>query len=120
MFLASYSFHFVMHLFVIYYTVFIVFMLDVILDHILFNTFSSFSALFIVFDIGYILDFRPTNSVIGIPQASSLNFPIISYWCYNSMVSSLDSHYCQTYPCQSKSPYMHPQFLFHWLGCQYR
>ena len=25
----------------------------------------------------YILDFRPTNSVIGIRQASSLNFPII-------------------------------------------
>ena len=39
--LASYSFHFVVHLIVIYQSVFIVFMLDVILDYILFNTLSS-------------------------------------------------------------------------------
>ena len=36
--LASYSFHFVVHLFIIYQSVFIVCMLDVILDYILFNT----------------------------------------------------------------------------------
>ena len=30
--LASYSFHFVVHLFVIYYSVFIVFMSDIIID----------------------------------------------------------------------------------------
>ena len=39
--LASYSFHFVVHLFVTYQSVFIVFMSDVILDYILFNTLSS-------------------------------------------------------------------------------
>ena len=44
--LASYSFHFVVHLFIIYYSVFIVFMLDVILDYILFNTLSSPSTFF--------------------------------------------------------------------------
>ena len=49
--LASYSFHFVVHLFVIYQNVFIVFMLDVILDYILFNTLSSPSTFFIIFDI---------------------------------------------------------------------
>ena len=49
--LASYSFHFVVHLFVIYLSVFIVFMLDVILDYILFNTHSSLSTFFIIFDI---------------------------------------------------------------------
>ena len=36
--LASYSFHFVVLLFVIYQSVFIVFMSDVILDYIRFNT----------------------------------------------------------------------------------
>ena len=49
--LASYCFHFVVHLFVIYKSVFIVFMLDVILDYILFNTLSSPSTFFIIFDI---------------------------------------------------------------------
>ena len=49
--LASYSFHFVVHLFVIYQSVFIVFMSDVILDYILFNTLSSPSTFFIIFDI---------------------------------------------------------------------
>ena len=39
------------HLFVIYQSVFIVFMLDVILDYILFNTLSSPSTFFIIFDI---------------------------------------------------------------------
>ena len=75
--LASYSFHFVVHLFVIYWSVFIVFMSDVILDYILFNTLSSLSTFFIIFDIEYILDLIPINSVIGMPQASSLNFPMI-------------------------------------------
>ena len=49
--LVSYSFHFVVYLFVIYQSVFIVFMLDVILDYILFNTLSSLSTFFTIFDI---------------------------------------------------------------------
>ena len=49
--LASYSFHFVVHLFVIYWSVFIAFMSDVILDYILFNALSSPSTFFIIFDI---------------------------------------------------------------------
>ena len=48
---ASYSFHFVVHLFIIYKSVFLVFMLDVILDYIPFNTLSSPSTFFIIFDI---------------------------------------------------------------------
>ena len=39
--LASYSFHFVVHLFIIYQSVFIVLMSDVIFDYILFNILSS-------------------------------------------------------------------------------
>ena len=49
--LVSYSFHFVVHLFFIYWSALIVFMLDVILDYILFNTLSSPSTFFIIFDI---------------------------------------------------------------------
>ena len=49
--LTSYSFHFVVHLFVIYQSVFIVFMFHVVLDYILFDTLSSPSTFFIIFDI---------------------------------------------------------------------
>ena len=49
---ASYSFHFVVHLFIIYQSAFMVFMSDVILDYILFNTLSNPSTFFIVFDVG--------------------------------------------------------------------
>ena len=49
--LASYSFHFVVHLFVIYQSAFIVFVLDVIPDYVLFNTLGSPSTFLSIFDI---------------------------------------------------------------------
>ena len=67
--LASYSFHFVVHLLVIYYRVFIVFVLDVIPDYILFNTLSDPSTFFIIFNVR--VHFRLKTNEFGNQNATS-------------------------------------------------
>ena len=57
------------HLFVIYKSVFIVFMLDVILNDILFNTLSSPSTFFVIFDIR--IHFRLKTNEFGDRDATS-------------------------------------------------
>ena len=77
MVITSYCFHFMVYLFVVEQNIFIILMFDIFLYDILLYTFHCFTMHSSVsFRYEYILLLNPMNSLIGIPDASSLNFPI--------------------------------------------
>ena len=51
-------------------------MLNILLNNIPFDSLSCFSTLSMLLIYEYILDRNPMNSVIGMLEVSSLNFPI--------------------------------------------
>ena len=55
----------------------------------------------------YTLLLNPMNSLIGIPDTSSLNFPITFCLIYRNTESFLDIHYYPIYPYHSKSLYLY-------------
>ena len=51
-------------------------MLEVLSDHIFFDTFGFLFILLLSLVYEYVLDLSPINSAIGVPAASSLNLPV--------------------------------------------
>ena len=78
--LASYSFHFEVHLFIIYWSVFIVFMLDVILDYILFYSLGCPPTFFIIFDVRIHLGLNPFERCVPVLAKKSEKIEITYFW----------------------------------------
>lgn len=97
---------------------FIVFMFDIIFDDIFLDSLSCLFTFVIDFHIAVNFYRNPTNSTIGAPAASSLNFPITFLSVLSKYIDFLDSRCCRIWLYHSRSVDKHLQLRFHTSGCQ--